>query len=565
MNPHAYSRDGATGVWRRPGFDGLAYSDGEAEELAMLAAVREARDVGTASLELRARIADWPTEYHFSPARHNLLRPFSFDRTDRILELGSGCGAMTRYLGEQGASVLAVEGTLRRAEIAAERCRDLDNVRVACDNLATFDTGERFDVVTLIGVLEYSRRFIEAPDPVLECLRRAGRWLADGGVLILAIENRLGLKYFAGCGEDHLGRPYTGIEDLYGERTAVTFGRGELSALLSAAGLPSQQWYYPFPDYKIPNVVVAERALRMQEFDVPALLFRARSRDYGGRRLRAFDEALARREVWKNGLLGDVANSFLVLASVDGRRSRGPGELASAFNVSRYPKYWTAARFHAAGHSISVQRSYLLPAKREPGRFAHRLVEESYITGPLLAEALHRLARRGWPVEELAKWALPWVTLLKDHALPGALRDLPPHFIDCTPFNCVQGPRGLAYIDAEWSADSPVPLSWVFIRGMLHSLGQCIDPLPSAWTHRELVERVARYVGPAITPADFDLAEKWERAFQAQVRPPADALETLATGERDVFAELEGLRNSRVFRLAQRLRRGVGLLRRLGR
>jgi hypothetical protein len=112
-------------------------------------------------------------------------------------------------------------------------------------------------VVTLIGVLEYSRRFIDAADPVLECLRRARSWLAEGGMLILAIENQLGLKYFAGCAEDHLDLPYAGIEGLYGKRTAVTFGRRELAELLARAGFASQEWHFPFPDYKLPGVVVA--------------------------------------------------------------------------------------------------------------------------------------------------------------------------------------------------------------------------------------------------------------------------------------------------------------------
>jgi SAM-dependent methyltransferase len=283
-------------VWERPGFEGLPYSDGEARETQLLAVLKASRDVSTASAELRTHITDWASEYHFSPARHNLLRAFSFGERDRVLELGCGCGAITRFLGESGAAVLAVEGSRRRAEIAAERCRDLANVRVACDNLASFETAERFDVVTLIGVLEYSRRFIEAADPVLEALQRARAWLADGGVLILAIENRLGLKYFAGCAEDHLDRPYSGIEDLYGPHTAVTFGKNELANLLSKAGFRVQDWYYPFPDYKVPSIVVAEGAMADPGFDVPALLFRARSRDYRGNRLRLFDESLARRE-----------------------------------------------------------------------------------------------------------------------------------------------------------------------------------------------------------------------------------------------------------------------------
>lgn len=79
---------------------------------------------------------------------------------------------------------------------------------------------ERFDVVTLIGVLEYARKYFSVEpgnDPVKATLEKARRMLKPGGVFLLAIENQLGLKYFAGRPEDHNGVPMYGIEDLYGD------------------------------------------------------------------------------------------------------------------------------------------------------------------------------------------------------------------------------------------------------------------------------------------------------------------------------------------------------------
>ena len=60
----------------------------------------------------------------------------SGSRTARraLLELGAGCGAVTRWLGEHFENVDTVEGSLARAQVARERCRDLDGVRVAAAN-----------------------------------------------------------------------------------------------------------------------------------------------------------------------------------------------------------------------------------------------------------------------------------------------------------------------------------------------------------------------------------------------------------------------------------------------
>ena len=89
-------------------------------------------------------------------------------------------------------------------------------------------------------------------------LAQARRLLAHNGVLLLAIENQLGLKYVSGYYEDHYGKPLVGIEDYLADRGVRTFGRGELSELLHAAGLAAMHWYYPFPDYKLPTSIYSD-------------------------------------------------------------------------------------------------------------------------------------------------------------------------------------------------------------------------------------------------------------------------------------------------------------------
>ena len=42
-------------------------------------------------------------------------------------------------------------------------------------------------------------------------LRRAARALTPGGVIVVAIENRMGAKYLFGGAEDHLAQQWSGI------------------------------------------------------------------------------------------------------------------------------------------------------------------------------------------------------------------------------------------------------------------------------------------------------------------------------------------------------------------
>ncbi len=153
-------------LFRRSTLNEVAYSDGA--EGRLLSVISQATDCGTFSAELAEAIDDWPSEYHLSRARHCLVRPLGIRAGSKVLELGCGCGAVTRYLGEIGANVVAVEGNLARARVAAERNRDLPNVRVVVDDLLLFETEETFDWVVLIGVLEYAAVFCTSPESFRE-------------------------------------------------------------------------------------------------------------------------------------------------------------------------------------------------------------------------------------------------------------------------------------------------------------------------------------------------------------------------------------------------------------
>src|SRR5215470_10398986 len=160
-----YVQDRELLLFRRRGFAGIAYTDGEQAERRIYDAVCQAGDRSTFSLELAQAITDWPSEYHLSRRRHCLVRPLGIQPGDKVLELGCGCGAITRFLGELGANVTAVEDSPQRARIASERCRDLRNVKVVVDDLLHFRSEDRFDWVLLVGVLEYAPVFSDSADP----------------------------------------------------------------------------------------------------------------------------------------------------------------------------------------------------------------------------------------------------------------------------------------------------------------------------------------------------------------------------------------------------------------
>ena len=124
--------------------------------------------------------------------------------------------------------------------------------------LTTFITNTKYDWVLLIGVLEYAPIFIKEGSSIESYLKKIGNFLSKKGQLVIAIENKLGLKYFNGCNEDHVNKIFYGLQGLYKKKGPVTFGKVELKTLLSESGFKNIDFLYPFPDYKLPYIIVTE-------------------------------------------------------------------------------------------------------------------------------------------------------------------------------------------------------------------------------------------------------------------------------------------------------------------
>lgn len=558
LSGFGYRRDERSRVWARSGGDDFAYNDGDAEEIWVADAVRDAADVSSWSTELEQRIRDWPSLYHLSHQRANVIRPFLDTVQGPVLELGAGTGAVTRALGERGVDVVAVEGSPRRAAVCAERCRDLPNVQVVADTAQGFGQPAQFATVVLVGVLEYSRMFgfeADGRDPVDIMLGHVGGLIAPGGELILAIENQLGLKYFAGFPEDHIGRRMVGVEDGYGPQTAVTFGRRELSAHLAGAGLDAQEWYFPFPDYKLPTTVLSAQAFDPDSgFDAGPLVVGTARGDHQEPAVTVLDLASAWGPVHRNGLVPDLANSFLVRARRNGAEPR-PHPLAWYFGAgSRRPEFRKVTVFERATDGIVVRRQRCHPDLPDTvGPVALRLEDEDYTLGQPWSEELRRIvARSGWSTDEVSAWFAVWFAALTEHLGLGA-GEAGPHavvpgsLLDALPRNLVvTAADRRSFIDLEWETTTPLSLEFLVFRALydaLASVGPVASPADDVpATLGALITAVADRHGIALEPAGLVRAWHAERAFQSVVigRPvtleASDVLDVPLPRRRDLDA-----------------------------
>lgn len=255
----------------------------------------------------------WPMRYHLSGLRENLLNWFPFKKTDRVLEVGAGCGAVTGAITPTAGEVTALELSIKRAEIVANRHRDSSNLSVVAGNLSEFSTKVPYDYVTLIGVLEYAGQFIQSDRPAEDLINMCSNVLKQNGSIIIAIENKIGLKYWAGAREDHTWRFFDSIEGYPHNDPFRTFSRTELINILSTCGFSDVTFYYPYPDFKLPVEIFSDHY--PPSINHPVSIQLMPSATYDAPREHLFNEQLAQRTVSSAGLSADFANSFLIFAS----------------------------------------------------------------------------------------------------------------------------------------------------------------------------------------------------------------------------------------------------------
>ena len=278
------------------------YSDGDVEN-EILEIVRSRKNIA----DVLVNDNRWPILYHLSPVRENIINWYPFNENSSVLEVGGGCGAITGALCSLLHEVKVVELSKRRSQINFERHKHFDNLEIIVGNLNDIIFESKFDYVMLNGVLEYAGSFTDSKAPYKDFLTNAKNYLRPGGKLILAIENRYGLKYFAGAKEDHTAKEFDGITGYIGNSKVRTFGKTELENLLNDSGFSVLKFYYPHPDYKMPMEIFSENWLP----NADTLLSYSANFDF--HRYDLFDESLAFKGLVENGQYEFFANSFLVI------------------------------------------------------------------------------------------------------------------------------------------------------------------------------------------------------------------------------------------------------------
>ncbi len=302
------------------------YSDGAVEdellEIARDRSVAEFQDIIEES-------ASWPVLYHLSELRENIVEWLPIDKSMKVLEVGSGCGAITGRLSEKAGSVTCCDLSLKRSRINAYRHQYNENITIHVGNFTDVEKSldRDFDYICLIGVFEYARGYVDSADPYGDFLKLIKSHLKPGGSIAIAIENRFGLKYWAGCREDHLGTYFSSIEGYPDGGVVRTFTDRKLIEIARASGFTEYHMYYPYPDYKfMTNLYSDSRLPRKGEL-------KNNMRNFDRDRLLLFNEKDAYDTILDEGLFNLYSNSYMMILGP------GPDVAYARYSNDRAPGY----------------------------------------------------------------------------------------------------------------------------------------------------------------------------------------------------------------------------------
>ena len=384
------------------------YSDGDIEQdLLDIVKKYEPKDFHKVIQERKS----WPILYHLSDLRENIVEWLPMDKSMKVLEVGSGCGAITGCLSKKAGEVTSIDLSKQRSLINAYRHKECDNVTIHVGNFQDIEPHLPcdYDYVCLIGVFEYGQSYIGGEKPFHDFFKIIKKHVKKGGKLVIAIENKFGMKYWAGCTEDHLGTFFSGIEGYPDGGYVRTFSEKGLKRIFEECGETNYHFYYPYPDYKFMTTLFSDERLPM----VGELSNNIRNFDR--ERLHLFDEKNAFDALIEDGMFPFYSNSYMVVIGDDTNvayskysndRSVNKAiktEIVIENGVKKFRKY--AVSEESAEHIRNIYTSYQLLSKRYAGSKLEMnrcelvdgeipYVELEYIEGITLAEILDGYLQR---------------------------------------------------------------------------------------------------------------------------------------------------------------------------
>ena len=232
--------------------------------------------------------------------------------------------------------------------------------------------------------------------------------------------------------------------------------------------------------------------------------------------------------VYRNKLFGELANSFLVVASASPLSKHNV--LAIHYSDQRLPEFKKLVRFEWNSPNVTVHREPFHPGRTSrTEQISLGLEDEVMQFGKLWHGVLVTILNvEGWTADQWCDWALQWFhAVLKTAGLnaghyPPPTQEISGDLLDAIPRNLsIRNDGGIVFFDLEWQSEKPMELGYLVFRALcdaLNTIGSCARPTAGTPTAvSNLFDHFARAIGWRLSTEDVRRYVNEEVRFQQLV------------------------------------------------
>lgn len=162
----------------------------------------------------------------------NILNWYPFNQKQKVLEIGIKSEELTSFLKQKCSKVQRVS-----------KIDELENIM------------EKFDIIILIKINNCKKLTLK------NLIRKLESFLEVDGKILLAVDNKFGLKFWNGNPENIFEKKFTSLIGYNNEPEKIeTYTKKYIETILKEMGY-NTRFYYPLPDYKLPNVIFTDEQL----------------------------------------------------------------------------------------------------------------------------------------------------------------------------------------------------------------------------------------------------------------------------------------------------------------
>lgn len=471
---------------------------------------------------------------HLSTICQNSINWYPFKENCSILEIGGNLGEITGVLCKKANKVVTLENQPDKATIISKRYENQENLEIILGEWKDITLTEKFDYITLIGSLPYIAKANHMTSQ--EMISELSQNLKEDGILLIAVDNQFGIRYFVGNPENYLNKKFVGLLNYNNEEDKIeTYTKPKLQNMLEQTGFHYQHFYYPLPDYRMPNVIFSDKEPPKYNSVDKYMPYPKEKSDILMNEIDLF------REILKNddSLFSFFANAYLVEASKQENKQKYS---YISYNNLRKPEYRLMTKIgeeyvekepvdeKALAHYEQIKRNIqILKQKQiltldyvEEGKIRSRYVEQPYLLSNVLTQKLEQ-----GKTEEFENIVQAYMAILKkdtyatthvqdtifaeyDIAItkPEILQNL--HFAkdglwDMTFKNCFYIQNQFYFFDQEWYS-SNLPVEYIVYRSLLYTI--------SLRRYVNIEQLIEKY---GLTPYR-DIFEQLDRKMQEKIR-----------------------------------------------